>query len=41
MYKLDVLAAIFDDIEIAITLDYSKLTSNLFHVTVSLKVVNC
>ena len=40
MYKLDVLAEVTDNVEIAITLDGSKLTKQLFHVTAGLKVVD-
>lgn len=41
MYRLDTLAATVDNIEISITLDGAKLTSNLFYVTADLKIVNC
>ena len=38
MYKLDVLAELTGNVEIAITLDGSKLTNQLFHVTAGLKI---
>ena len=40
MHGLDELAANTNDVEISITLDGSKLISNLFHVTAGLKVVD-
>ena len=40
MYGLDELAETCDDIEISITLYGTKLTSNLFHVTAGLKIVD-
>ena len=40
MYKLDILAENTDNVEIAITLDGSKLTNRLFHVTAGLKIVD-
>ena len=41
IYELDILSATFDNIEIAITLDSSKLKYNLFHINPGLKVVYC
>lgn len=41
MYGLDELAETSDDIEVAITLDSAKLTSNLFYVTAGMKIVDC
>ena len=40
MYKLDVLAEVTEDVKIAITLDGSKLTKQLFHVTAGLKMID-
>ena len=40
MYKLDILAENTDNVEIAITLDGSKLTNRLFHVIAGLKIVD-
>ena len=40
MYKLDVLAELTGNIEIVITLDGSKLTKQLFHVTAGLKITD-
>ena len=40
MYKLDILAETTDNIEIAITLDGSKLTNRLFYVKGGLKIVD-
>ena len=40
MYKLDILDENTENIEIAITLDDSKLTNRLFHVTAGLKIVD-
>ena len=40
MYKLDVLAELTGNVEIAITLDGIKLTKQLFHVTAGLKITD-
>ena len=40
MYKLDILAKSTENVEIAITLDGSKLTNQLFHVTAGLKIID-
>ena len=40
MYELDLLAEQTNNVEIAITLDGSKLTKQLFHVTAGLKIVD-
>lgn len=40
IYKLDLLAERTNNVEIAITLDGSKLTKQLFHVTAGLKIVD-
>ena len=39
MYKLDVLAEVTEDVEIAITLDRSKLIKQPFHVIAGLKII--
>ena len=41
IYRLDSLAALESDVEVEITLDGARLTSNLFHVTAGMKVVDC
>ena len=40
MYKLDILAKSTENVKIAITLDGSKLTKQLFHVTAGLKIID-
>ena len=40
IYGLDSLAATESDVEVLITLDGSKLTSNLFHLTAGMKIVD-
>ena len=41
MYSLDELAETSDAIEVPITLDGTKLTSNLFHVSPGMKIIYC